>query len=184
MLWFVRRSFCESRDGVRLPRDRGRPPAKFGELPGKSRELPGKSGKLPGKSRELPGKSGKLPGNLWIAAKFHSEMTSGEVARKLLGKFGEPPGKSRDFPEARGSLTPSQQLAKCVSKQTLGCLAAWAAIMEWWRMEWPFCRVRRIFIRIIEFFRWGPRRADNFTSLFQKVLQTLYSKRQRHPFSP
>ena len=34
----------------------------------------------------------------------------------------------------------------------------------------------------IEFFRGRPREGDNFTSLFQ-VLQTLYSKRQKHPFS-
>ena len=48
--------------------------------------------------------------------KFHSERTSEEVAEKLLGKLGELPGKSGDFPEARGSLTPSQRLAKFVSK--------------------------------------------------------------------
>ena len=71
---------------------------------------------LPGKFGELPGKFGKLPGNLWIAVKFHSERTSGEVAEKLPGKFGELPGKSGDFPEARGSLIPSQRLAKFVSK--------------------------------------------------------------------
>ena len=35
----------------------------------------------------------------------------------------------------------------------------------------------------VEFFRGRPRGGDNFTSLFQ-VLQTLYSKRQKHPFSP
>ena len=79
----------------------------------------GKSGKLPGKSGELPGKSGKLPGNPWIAVKFHSERTSGEVAEKLPGKFGALPGKSGDFPEARGFLTPSQRLAKFVSKKKI-----------------------------------------------------------------
>ena len=79
----------------------------------------GKSGELLGKSGELPGKSGKLPGNLWIAVKFHSERTSGEVAEKLPGRFGELPGKSGDFPEARGSLTPSQRLAKFVSNKML-----------------------------------------------------------------
>ena len=77
----------------------------------------GKSGKLPGKSGELPGKSGKLPGKPWIAVELRSERTSGEVAEKLPGKFGELPGKSGDFPEARGSLTPSQRLAKFVSKR-------------------------------------------------------------------
>ena len=44
------------------------------------------SGELLGKFGELQGKSGKLAGNLWIAAKFHSERTSGEVAEKLLGE--------------------------------------------------------------------------------------------------
>ena len=76
----------------------------------------GEVGELPGKFGELPGKFGKLPGNLWIAVKFHSERTSGEVAEKLPGKFGELLGKSGDFPEARVSLTPSQWLAKIVSK--------------------------------------------------------------------
>ena len=70
-----------------------------------------------GKSGELPGKSGKLLGNPWIAVKFHSERTSGEVAEKLPGKFGELPGKSGDFREARGSLTPSQRLAELVSNK-------------------------------------------------------------------
>ena len=78
---------------------------------------PGKSGKPQGKSGELPGKSGKLPGNPWIAVKFHSERTSGEVAEKLPGKFGELPGKSGDLPEARGDLTRSQRLAKFVSNR-------------------------------------------------------------------
>ena len=40
----------------------------------------------------------------------------GKSPKKLPGKFGELPGKSRDFPEARESLTPSQRLAKSVSK--------------------------------------------------------------------
>ena len=62
-----------------------------------------------GEVRATSGKSGKLPGNPWIAVKFHSERTSGEVAEKL-------PGSSGDFPEARGSLTPSQRLAKFVFK--------------------------------------------------------------------
>ena len=74
----------------------------------------GKSGKLPGKSGDLPGKSGELLGNSWIAVKFHSERTSGEVAEKLPGKFGELPGKSGHFPEARGSLTPSQRRQICL----------------------------------------------------------------------
>ena len=76
------------------------------------------------------GKSGKLPGNPWIAVKFHSERTSGEVAEKLPGKFGELPGKSGDFPEARGSLTPSQRLAKFVSN-IQNTKVAWATL-RWW----------------------------------------------------
>ena len=36
---------------------------------------------------------------------------------------------------------------------------------------------------VIEFFRVSPRGGDNFTSLFH-VLKTLYSKHQKHPFSP
>ena len=79
--------------------------------PGTSGEVWGTSGKV----GELPGKFGELPGKLWIAVKFHTERTSGEVAEKLPGKFGELPGKSGDFPDARGSLTPSQRLAKFVS---------------------------------------------------------------------
>ena len=77
---------------------------------------------LPGKFRELPGKFGKLPGNLWIAVKFHSERTSREVTEELPEKVGERPGKSGDFPEARGSLTPSQRLAKFVSKFPRTCV--------------------------------------------------------------
>ena len=61
------------------------------------------SGEVEGTSREPLRKSGKLPGNLWSAVKFHSERTSGEVAREL-------PGGSL------GSLTPSQRLAKFVPK--------------------------------------------------------------------
>ena len=38
-------------------------------------------------------------------------------------------------------------------------------------------------ILIIEFFRGHPRAGDNFTSLLQ-VLQTLYTKRQKHPCLP
>ena len=101
----VRESFCESGEGVRLPRERG--------------WAPGKSGNFRGSLGNFRGSLG-LPGNLWIAIKFHSERTSGEVAGKLPGKFGELPGKSGDFPEVRGSLTPSQRLAKFVSKWVKG----------------------------------------------------------------
>ena len=72
--------------------------------------FPERGADLRGSPGNFPGKSGKLPGNLWIAVKFHSERTSREVAEKLPGKFG-------DSPEAWGSLTPSQRLAKSVSKK-------------------------------------------------------------------
>ena len=53
-----------------------------------------KSGELPGKFGELAGKFGKLPRNLWIAGRFHSERTFGEVAEKLRGS----PGNFRGSP--------------------------------------------------------------------------------------
>ena len=58
------------------------------------RGSPGTSGEVWG----LPGKFGELPGNLWIAVKFHSERTSGEVAenfRGSSGKFRGSPGTSQ-----------------------------------------------------------------------------------------
>ena len=48
------------------------------------RGSPGTSGEVWGTS----GKFAKLPGNLWIAAKFHSERTSGEVAENFRGSSG------------------------------------------------------------------------------------------------
>ena len=77
----------------------------------------GEARETSGEVQETSGKVWELPGNPWIAFKFHSERTSGEVAEKLPGKFGQLPGKSGDFPEARGSLTPSQRLAKFISKR-------------------------------------------------------------------
>ena len=79
------------------------------------------SGEVRGNFRGSPGNFRGSLGNFrgtWIAVKFHSERTSGEVAKKLPGKFGELPGKSGDFPEARGSLTPFQRLAKFVSNES------------------------------------------------------------------
>ena len=78
-------------------------------FPEKGADL-GEVWELPGKFGELPGKSGKLSGNLWIAVKFHSERTSGEVAEKLPGTSGEVRGSS-------GEPTPSQRLAKFVSNR-------------------------------------------------------------------
>ena len=63
------------------------------EVLGKGADLWGSPG-TSGLVGELPGKFGKLPGNLWIAVKFHSERTSGEVVEEIPGKFGELPGKS------------------------------------------------------------------------------------------
>ena len=71
-----------------------------------------RKGLTSGEVSELPGKFGRLPGNLWIAVKFHSDRTSGEVAENFRGSSGNFRG---NFPEARGSLTPHQRLAKFVS---------------------------------------------------------------------
>ena len=73
---------------------------------------PGTSGEVLGNFRV---KFGKLPGNLWIAVKFHSERTSGEVAENFRGSSGNFRASPGAFPEARGSLTPYQRLAKNVS---------------------------------------------------------------------
>ena len=90
-------------------------------FPEKGADLRGSPGNFlgsPGNFRGSPAKSlGNFRGNPWIAVKFHSERTSGEVAEKLPGRFGELLGKSGDFPETQGSLTPSQRLAKLVSNQ-------------------------------------------------------------------
>ena len=64
-----RESFCESGEGVRLPRERGRPPGKSpGNLRGSLGNFRGTSGLLLSSTvRELPGKSPKnlrgSPGN-------------------------------------------------------------------------------------------------------------------------
>ena len=52
--------------------------------------------------RGSPGTSGEIcpPGNLWIAVKFHSERTSGEVAENFRGSSGN----------FRGSAGTSQKL--------------------------------------------------------------------------
>ena len=101
----IRESLCESGEGVRLPRIRADfrgSPGNFRGSPGNFRGSLGNFRGTPGlllssTVRELPGKS---PTNF----------------RGSLGNFL--PGKSGDFPEARGGLTPSQRLAKFVSKET------------------------------------------------------------------
>ena len=63
----VRESFCESGEGVRLPRERGRPPGKSGNFWGSLGNFQGSLGNFRGTSglllsstvRELPGKSPK-----------------------------------------------------------------------------------------------------------------------------
>ena len=71
----LRESFCESGKGVRLPRERGRPPGKLGNFRGSLGNFRGSLGNFRGTSglllsstvRELPGKSPKnfrgSPGN-------------------------------------------------------------------------------------------------------------------------
>ena len=83
-------------------------------FPEKGADLRGSPGNFRGNPGNFRGTLGNFR-NLWIALNPH-ERSSGEVAEKLPGKFGELPGKSGDSPEARGSLTPSQRLAKFVSK--------------------------------------------------------------------
>ena len=84
---------------------------------------------FPEKGADLRGSPGNLwgsPGNFW-GSLGNCRGTPGLLlsftVRELPGKSGELPGKSGDFPEARGSLTPSQRLAKFVSKKKrLVCL--------------------------------------------------------------
>ena len=99
---WIRESFCESEEGVRLPRGKGWPPGKSGGTSGEVRETSG----------EVWETSGEPLGLLFSSTVIENFRWS---RRKLPGKFGELPGKSGDFPEARGSLTPSQWLAKFVS---------------------------------------------------------------------
>ena len=81
-------------------------PEKGADLRGSPGNFRGNPGNFRGSLGNFRGTPGKLPGNSWIAVKFHSERTSGEVAEKLPGKFGKLPGKSGNFPEAQGRLTP------------------------------------------------------------------------------
>ena len=71
-----------------------------GEVRGTSGEVRGTSGEVRGTSGEVEGKSGKLLGNLWIAVRFHSKRTFGEVGR---GTSKELPGKSGTFQKLRGA---------------------------------------------------------------------------------
>ena len=84
--------------------------------PEKGADLRGSSGNLRGSPGNFRGSLGNFRGTPRLLLSS-TERTSREVAEKLPGKFGELPGKSGDFPEARGSPTPSQRLAKFVSKK-------------------------------------------------------------------
>ena len=75
-------------------------------FPEKGADLRGSPGNFRGTSGELLGKSGKLPGNPWIAVKFHSERTSGEVAEKLPGKFWGTSGEVRGLSRSSGEPYP------------------------------------------------------------------------------
>ena len=75
-------------------------PEKGADLRGSCRNTSGKFGEL----REV----GKLSGNLWIAVKFHSERTSGEVAETLPGSSGNFRGCLGTFQKLVGArLSPS-----------------------------------------------------------------------------
>ena len=91
----LRESFCESGEGVRPPRERGWPP-------GKSRNFRGSLG-------NFRGSSGNFRGTLGFLLSSTVRELPGKSPKNFRGSFG-------DFPEARGSLTPSQRLAKFVSK--------------------------------------------------------------------
>ena len=80
---------------------------------------PGNFQRSPGNFRESPGNFRGSPGNFrgtWIAVKFHSERTSGEVAEKLLGKFGELPGESGDFQKLGVARLPLSDSAPALYK--------------------------------------------------------------------
>ena len=109
----LRESFCESGEGVRLPRERGWPP---------------------GKSGKLPGKSGELPGNLRIAVRSRSERTSGKVAENFRGSSGNLRGSAGTFqklggawpaPSGSPNVSPTLELSPrppyCNSVLTLTC---------------------------------------------------------------
>ena len=60
----------------------------------------------PGTCGQVRGTSGEVCGNfqnLWIAVKFHSERTSGEVAEKLPGSSGNFRGSSGTSQKLRGA---------------------------------------------------------------------------------
>ena len=91
-LSILRESFCESEEGVRLPRDA----ADLRGSPGNFRGSPGNFRGSPGNFREVWETSGEPP------PQFHSERTFGEVAEnfwEVRGTSGEVRGLSRSSGE-------------------------------------------------------------------------------------
>ena len=86
-------------------------------FPEKGADLRGSLGNFRGSQGNFRGSLGNFRGTSGLLLSSTVRELPGEVAEKLPGKFGELPRKSADFPETQGSLTPSQRLAKFVSKQ-------------------------------------------------------------------
>ena len=79
--------------------------------------FPEKGADLQGRvAGELRGKCGELTGNF---VKFHSERTSGEVARQFPGKFGKVRGLSRSWSLTRS--LPPQKNPSLGLRTTLSC---------------------------------------------------------------
>ena len=105
---FVRESFYESEEGVRLPRER----LTSGEVRGTSGEVRGTSGEVWESSGE--------PLDCYSVPQWENFRGS---RRKLPGKFGKLPGMSGDFPESRSSGEPD---SLPVTRQI--CLQFWAIL--------------------------------------------------------
>ena len=86
-------------------------------FPGRGADLRGSPGNFRGSPGNFWGSPGNFRGTSGLLLSSTVRERPGKSPGKLPGKLGELPGKSRDFPEAWGSLTPSQRLAKFVSKQ-------------------------------------------------------------------
>ena len=106
-----RESFCESREGVRLPE--------------KGADLRGSPGNLRGSLGNFRGSLGNFrgtPGLLLSSTVRELPGKSPKDFRGSLGNFRGSPGTFQKLGGA-GSPTPSQRLAKCVSKpKSEGCL--------------------------------------------------------------
>ena len=99
----------------------------------------GKCGKPLGKFGELPGKSGKLP------FKFPGLPLS-STARKLVRKSPKNfRGSWGNFRGSPGSLTPSQRLAKFVSKHSLSSSKSHGLAAIWRPLQWILLRFEEEF---------------------------------------